>query len=172
MSSVPVTDTVVHGAFADGSDWAKVIPLLQREGLKVVAVQNPLSSLADDVAAARPEKVRVETLDSIVERLALPLVDVLKIDVEGAEASVIAGAHATLLAMQPILLMELNDLPLRAQGHSAMELLATLRETMGYEILNFSEKTGRLELCTEGARLSENIVAATRQRADELLRHR
>jgi pimeloyl-ACP methyl ester carboxylesterase len=47
------TVVIVHGAFADGSDWAKVIPLLQREGLKVVAVQNPLSSLADDVAAAR-----------------------------------------------------------------------------------------------------------------------
>lgn len=44
---------IVHGAFADGSDWAKVIPLLQREGVNVVAVQNPLSSLADDVAAAR-----------------------------------------------------------------------------------------------------------------------
>src|SRR6185436_4217255 len=44
---------IVHGAFADGSDWAKVIPLLQREGVQVTAVQNPLSSLADDVAAAR-----------------------------------------------------------------------------------------------------------------------
>lgn len=123
----------------------------------------------DDVAAARPERVRVETLDCIVERLALPRVDVLKIDVEGAEASVIAGAHATLTDMQPILLMELNDLPLRAQGHSAAELLATLRTTLGYEVLNFSEKTGRLELCMEGARLSENIVAASRRRVPELL---
>lgn len=44
---------IVHGAFADGSDWAKVIPLLQAKGLHVVAVQNPLSSLADDAAAAK-----------------------------------------------------------------------------------------------------------------------
>ncbi|SEF30137.1 alpha/beta hydrolase [Variovorax sp. NFACC27] len=44
---------IVHGAFADGSDWAKVIPLLQAKGLRVVAVQNPLSSLEDDVAAAK-----------------------------------------------------------------------------------------------------------------------
>ena len=44
---------IVHGAFADGSDWAKVVPLLQAKGLNVVAVQNPLSSLADDVAAAK-----------------------------------------------------------------------------------------------------------------------
>jgi pimeloyl-ACP methyl ester carboxylesterase len=47
------TIVLVHGAFADGSSWEKVIPLLQARGLKVVAVQNPLTSLADDVAAAK-----------------------------------------------------------------------------------------------------------------------
>jgi len=44
---------LVHGAFADGSRWNKVIPLLQVKGLQVVAVQNPLASLTDDVAAAK-----------------------------------------------------------------------------------------------------------------------
>ncbi|MBC3303059.1 alpha/beta hydrolase [Pseudomonas sp. SWRI18] len=44
---------IVHGAFADGSDWAKVVPLLQTQGIKVTVVQNPLTSLADDVAATQ-----------------------------------------------------------------------------------------------------------------------
>ncbi|MCS5719840.1 alpha/beta hydrolase [Herbiconiux sp. CPCC 205763] len=44
---------LVHGAYADGSSWADVIPLLQEAGLRVTAVQNPLTSLADDVAATR-----------------------------------------------------------------------------------------------------------------------
>ncbi|MBV7562717.1 alpha/beta hydrolase [Pseudomonas sp. sia0905] len=44
---------IVHGAFADGSDWAKVVPLLQAEGVSVTVVQNPLTSLADDVAATQ-----------------------------------------------------------------------------------------------------------------------
>src|SRR5258706_14657919 len=44
---------LVHGAFADGSSWEKVIPLLEARGLHVVAVQNPLSSLADDAAATK-----------------------------------------------------------------------------------------------------------------------
>jgi pimeloyl-ACP methyl ester carboxylesterase len=44
---------IVHGAFADGSSWAKVVPLLQAQGLNVTVVQNPLSSLADDVAATK-----------------------------------------------------------------------------------------------------------------------
>lgn len=44
---------LVHGAFADGSSWSKVIPLLQAKGYNVIAVQNPLTSFADDVAAAK-----------------------------------------------------------------------------------------------------------------------
>ena len=40
----------LHGAWADGSSWADVIPYLQAAGLKVTAVQNPLTSLADSVA--------------------------------------------------------------------------------------------------------------------------
>lgn len=48
----PVRNVVlVHGAYADGSSWAKVIPLLQAAGVNVTSVQNPLTSLADDVAA-------------------------------------------------------------------------------------------------------------------------
>jgi pimeloyl-ACP methyl ester carboxylesterase len=44
---------LVHGAFADGSSWAKIIPLLEAKGYNVISVQNPLSSLADDVAATK-----------------------------------------------------------------------------------------------------------------------
>jgi pimeloyl-ACP methyl ester carboxylesterase len=44
---------LIHGAWADGSSWSKVIPLLQAAGLNVTAVQNPLTSLEDSVAATR-----------------------------------------------------------------------------------------------------------------------
>ena len=44
------TIVLVHGAFADGSSWNKVIPLLQEKGYRTIAVQNPLTSLNDDVA--------------------------------------------------------------------------------------------------------------------------
>ena len=52
-SDAPTSVVLVHGAFADGSDWARVIALLQARGVHVTAVQNPLTSLADDVAATR-----------------------------------------------------------------------------------------------------------------------
>ena len=44
---------LVHGAWADGSSWAEVIARLQAAGLKVTAVQNPLTSLKDSVEATR-----------------------------------------------------------------------------------------------------------------------
>jgi len=44
---------LVHGLYADASSWSEVIPLLQKAGLHVTAVQNPLTSLADDAEATR-----------------------------------------------------------------------------------------------------------------------
>jgi pimeloyl-ACP methyl ester carboxylesterase len=50
----------VHGAFADGSSWSKVIVQLHAKGYNVVAVQNPLTSFADDVAAAKRAIAQME----------------------------------------------------------------------------------------------------------------
>lgn len=44
---------LVHGAWGDGSHWRGVIPPLHAKGYKVTAVQNPLTSLADDVERTR-----------------------------------------------------------------------------------------------------------------------
>jgi len=44
---------LVHGAFADGSGWAGVYKMLTAKGYNVTVVQNPLSSLEDDVAAVK-----------------------------------------------------------------------------------------------------------------------
>ncbi|MGA1802755.1 alpha/beta fold hydrolase [Rhizobium sp. HT1-10] len=48
-----VTVVLVHGAWADASSWRSVIKLLQANHIDVVAVQNPTTSLADDVAATK-----------------------------------------------------------------------------------------------------------------------
>ncbi|BDH45217.1 alpha/beta hydrolase [Salmonella enterica subsp. enterica serovar Choleraesuis] len=55
MPAMAKTETVVlvHGAFADGSSWNAVISELQKKHLDVIAVQIPLTSLKDDVAATK-----------------------------------------------------------------------------------------------------------------------
>jgi pimeloyl-ACP methyl ester carboxylesterase len=47
------TIVLVHGAWADGSGWSHVIPRLEEDGYYVIAVQNPLTSFADDVATTK-----------------------------------------------------------------------------------------------------------------------
>ena len=64
MSSNDVSVVLVHGAWADGSSWAKVIAPLAADGFKVVAAPLPLTSFRDDVAA----------LDRTLERVTGPIV--------------------------------------------------------------------------------------------------
>ncbi len=44
---------LVHGAWADGSSWNKIIPLLEKKGFHVTAVHLPFTTLADDVATVK-----------------------------------------------------------------------------------------------------------------------
>jgi pimeloyl-ACP methyl ester carboxylesterase len=53
MATNSTNIVLVHGAWADGSGWSKVIPILMAAGHKVIAVQLPLHSLADDVATVK-----------------------------------------------------------------------------------------------------------------------
>jgi pimeloyl-ACP methyl ester carboxylesterase len=64
MSRENVSVVLVHGAWADGSSWAKVIGPLAAEGVKVVAAPLPLTSFADDTAA----------LERTLERVSGPVV--------------------------------------------------------------------------------------------------
>ena len=50
-NKVKPTIVLVHGLWADGSAWNKVTSALQAQGYPVIAVQNPTTSLDDDIAA-------------------------------------------------------------------------------------------------------------------------
>ncbi|MGC4045536.1 MAG: alpha/beta hydrolase [Armatimonas sp.] len=52
-SAAKPTIVLVHGAFADASGWRSVIPLLEKSGYFVVAVQNPLTSFQADIATTK-----------------------------------------------------------------------------------------------------------------------
>ncbi len=64
MASNNVTVVLVHGAWADGSSWAKIIQPLAADGISVVAAPLPLTSFHEDVAA----------LDRVLERVSAPVV--------------------------------------------------------------------------------------------------
>jgi len=64
MSRNSVSVILTHGAWADGSSWAKVILPLEQRGLRVIAAPIPLTSLSNDVAA----------LTRVIERTSGPVV--------------------------------------------------------------------------------------------------
>lgn len=79
------------------------------------------------------ELVRVTTLDALVAEKGLERVDLIKIDVQGAECLVLEGAGATLDRWHPSVLFEYWPKGLRGSGRGEGQVLALLRE-LGYEI--------------------------------------
>lgn len=53
MTEASATIVLVHGGFVDGAGWEGVYNILKKDGFNVSIVQNPTTSLADDVAATR-----------------------------------------------------------------------------------------------------------------------
>jgi FkbM family methyltransferase len=82
-------------------------------------------------AAVHTYKVRARPLDDIVKESGVARVDVIKIDVEGAETLVLKGSQETLARFHPILMVEIIDRQLRQMGSSAAELTDFLR-AQGY----------------------------------------
>src|ERR1700734_3857027 len=60
MSANEKNVVLVHGAWADGSSWNKVIVGLRAKGIKAVTVPLPLTTLADDIAAVERTLERAE----------------------------------------------------------------------------------------------------------------
>jgi hypothetical protein len=50
MNATALTIVLVHGGFVDGSGWEGVYNILKKDGYNAAVVQNPTTSLADDVA--------------------------------------------------------------------------------------------------------------------------
>lgn len=78
-------------------------------------------------------RVSVRRLDDVVRREGLTRVDLVKIDTEGSERQVLAGASETLARFHPMLLVELNDEAFGSAGYSGEDLAHTLR-ALGYEL--------------------------------------
>jgi pimeloyl-ACP methyl ester carboxylesterase len=60
MATTDINVVLVHGAWADGSSWARVITAFKEASVKVFAAPLPLTSLADDVAALKRSLDRTE----------------------------------------------------------------------------------------------------------------
>jgi FkbM family methyltransferase len=98
--------------------------------------QNTLGGFAYAIEGAGFETVDVARLDRVVSDQGLGRIDVLKIDAEGAEVSVLRGAVATLGQHRPLIMFELVEAALRQQGVGRHDILKLLSES-GYRFWVF-----------------------------------
>lgn len=106
-------------------------------------------------------RVPVRSLDSIAEELGLARVDLLKLDIEGAETQALRGAERVLREFRPALLIEVSPRSLEAQGSSRGELLSLL-DQCGYDLFSFDYWTGEL-IPGDSNPGGENLVARPRR---------
>lgn len=132
--------------------------------------QNTLGDFAHPVHQEGTQTIPLIRLDSYFDGHPIDRIDLIKIDVEGAEERVLRGASQTLDRFRPVLLMEMNDRSLQMQG-SSCHRVASLLQSTGYCIYSFDAATGRLAPSEEG-RYSDNVVAVPREKVTRIERVR
>jgi FkbM family methyltransferase len=106
-------------------------PIKRRGGLGYGLAHVPAAG--ESAQGQRRDQVQVTTLDAYVAQANLPRVDFIKVDVEGFEGRVMAGAHGVLSRFKPALLLELHDQHLARGGDTAQGVAETLA-TQGYAV--------------------------------------
>lgn len=123
------------------------------------AGHNTLGAFGYNTPLDHRERISTVRLDDLVETQHLKHVDIIKMDIEGAELAALHGGSETLRKHQPVLLLELSDRALNHQKATSADVLDLLA-AHGYRVYGFDGKSG-LPVLLEPAsyRDSENVVA-------------
>lgn len=107
--------------------------------------------------------VKVRRLDVVLEELAIPHVDFIKLDAEGAELSILRGSGDLLSkAPRPTLLVEVYDIRTRPWGYDAREIIRFLAER-DYLWFRLLEQGGLESVQADGSVFDDNFVAIPRE---------
>ena len=123
------------------------------------AGHNTLGAFGYNTPLDHRERISTIRLDDLVGTQDLERVDVIKMDIEGAELAALRGASETLQRHQPALLLELSDRVLHHQKATSRDVLVLLAGH-GYRVYGFDTKSGLpVFLEPTSYRDSDNVVA-------------
>jgi FkbM family methyltransferase len=156
VSFTKLTENLALNAFTNVTTWK--LGLGEVPGALTMNVNSPGNRGGNRIASTRPTPesfaIEIDTIDGLVERQDISRIDLIKIDVEGFELSVLKGARKTLQRLRPKLFVELADRHLQEHGSTSAELIAFLRRE-GYRV---SHAVTGLEL-NESSRLEPHFDA-------------
>lgn len=110
------------------------------------------------------ERVVCKTLDTLTTNAKIGHLDLIKIDVEGAELSVLMGATQTIQKYKPVVLMELSDRTLSKQNAKSEQIWRFLN-SLSYIIYEFGENTGHLRKARQKKYYDgENVLAVPKSK--------
>jgi FkbM family methyltransferase len=116
------------------------------------------------IPTARLEQVDVVTLDGFFDTHPVERIDAIKIDVEGSELRVLAGATKILSRYRPVLIVELSSNALATCGASA-ERLITMISRSGYRLYRIGSAAELIPLTSDAALSDGNVVGMPIERA-------
>ena len=113
----------------------------------------------DGVETSRLEPIEMTTLDEFDRRHELTRVDLIKLDIEGAESAALAGGLSVLRRHRPVLVIEVFSRALESNGASVAEIQAHLRNA-DYRAFAIDDNTAELTPLADLTAIDEqNIVA-------------
>lgn len=124
-----------------------------------------LGTLYSSAARATPtETIEIDTLDKFIDGRDLPRIDLIKIDVEGAELPVLKGAKNVLARFHPYLIIEIQHETSEQAGYKASDILELL-ERLGYRFYTIGRKARLIALTAETLRPFQNVLCVPSDRS-------
>ena len=115
-------------------------------------------------ARTTAERVEVERADDVLEKLGIERVDLIKLDVEGAELSFLQGARRILAVSRPVILAEVQDLRSRPWGYAARDIIDFLAQA-NYCWFALTANGTLQPISTQLKTYDANLVAIPEERA-------
>jgi FkbM family methyltransferase len=119
-------------------------------------------------SATSPIRVRVTRLDDFVRESRIERVDFIKLDVEGAELSVLKGASDLPRRPRPVIHAEVEDIRTELWGYRASEIVLTL-EALGCERFQPQLDGTLIRIGPEREEFQANLTAVPNERREEVL---
>jgi FkbM family methyltransferase len=113
----------------------------------------------EDVGTSKLERVEMTTLDDFDRREGLSRIDVIKLDIEGAEAAALVGAERVLRTRRPVLIIEVFSRSLSSSGASAAEIQERLLNA-DYRLFTIDDETAALTTLDDLTSIDEQNVVA------------